>query len=594
MSKVYQVESALDKSDNSGEDYCVAGKWLSGFPASTNPGGPLLTPDALYVYDRVGNLVSTTTAVDGLPYAVGKSFDSLNRPTDETIAHDGTVLATKHMAYDSAGNRTLLEADAPTTGSVDLSIANTFDAENRVVSQTSVGQVTTHQYDQFGNLIRTTLPNGIVVDRTYDDANRLTMLRNLRGGTYTAMSFYEYTYDHMTNRLSMRTNFGPTAYSYDALDRLTGVDAPSYYDFSYSYDSAGNRLSSQKQYEGPTTSTYNSTNELTKTQGDIGQTTYTWDAAGNLATKINPDSSVAMYLFDSQNRLMSVQAPSGSVFHGYDATGERVLERSNGKDTWFVLDGLSVLMELNSIKKPTQVFVPGVSQTRLDLPTPFTQFPLHDGLGSVMQLTDDLGNLTQSYVYEPFGAMQDGAKDRLNRYRYVGLAHDDLTGLTYMNARWYDQNVGRFLGRDPLRGIPVFSQAVSFYSYVDNNPISYVDPSGMFRKKNRGECEQLAQEIQALKNRRAERESEQAEHGGDESEKGPTHRKSIEQLSNLIRDKEATYKVQCEDQEPTASAPVTEPVSAPSNSSGTGILGKIITIIIIITTPIGTPLPGPI
>jgi hypothetical protein len=125
------------------------------------------------------------------------------------------------------------------------------------------------------------------------------------------------------------------------------------------------------------------------------------------------------------------------VTYAYDPSGQRVHEQAQGKETWFVFDGLSVVMELDQAKSPTSVFVPGLSKTDLTTTEPLTEWYLHDGLGSVVMLADVLGNPTQTYAYDVFGANLHGHTDPLNRYRFVGLAADDVTGLTYMNARWY-------------------------------------------------------------------------------------------------------------------------------------------------------------
>ena len=184
------------------------------------------------------------------------------------------------------------------------------------------------------------------------------------------------------------------------------------------------------------------------------------------------------------NRLTSVgitegNSPTKTVRYGYTPEGQRVKQIApDGKVTWFIFDGLSVLLELGSDKKPVVKYVPGISKTRLDLPTPLVEYYLYDGLGSVAQLTDEVGMITSEYFYEPFGGTRNGVKDPFNRNRFVGLASDDNTGLIYMNARWYDATVGRFLSRDLLKGELNDSQSLNLYPYVENNPINLTDVAG--------------------------------------------------------------------------------------------------------------------
>jgi RHS repeat-associated protein len=61
------------------------------------------------------------------------------------------------------------------------------------------------------------------------------------------------------------------------------------------------------------------------------------------------------------------------------------------------------------------------------------------------------------------------------RARDVRLIDAD-TGLYYLRARYYDPEIGRFLGQDPI-------PAVNLYAYVGNNPVNYVDPSGLCHRR---------------------------------------------------------------------------------------------------------------
>lgn len=53
---------------------------------------------------------------------------------------------------------------------------------------------------------------------------------------------------------------------------------------------------------------------------------------------------------------------------------------------------------------------------------------------------------------------------------------DDGNGLLYMRARYYDPEVGRFISKDP---IGFWGGDLNLYAYVVNNPVNYVDPSGL-------------------------------------------------------------------------------------------------------------------
>lgn len=61
---------------------------------------------------------------------------------------------------------------------------------------------------------------------------------------------------------------------------------------------------------------------------------------------------------------------------------------------------------------------------------------------------------------------------------FTGHKHDDELGLIYMNGRYYVPSIGRFVSPDPLVPEPTNPQGFNRYSYVINNPINLVDPSG--------------------------------------------------------------------------------------------------------------------
>jgi RHS repeat-associated protein len=100
-----------------------------------------------------------------------------------------------------------------------------------------------------------------------------------------------------------------------------------------------------------------------------------------------------------------------------------------------------------------------------------------DGLGSVVAASDESGNLLWRKSYAPYGEQIDGNTDN-EPVSYTGKKHDDVTGLTYFGARYYDPRIGRFMATDPVHFME--SNPVSFnrYAYVNNNPYKYVDPDG--------------------------------------------------------------------------------------------------------------------
>ncbi len=96
-------------------------------------------------------------------------------------------------------------------------------------------------------------------------------------------------------------------------------------------------------------------------------------------------------------------------------------------------------------------------------------------MSSSGSLSNASGVLANTYTYDSFGKLTASSGTIVNPYRFTGRELDSETGLMYYRARYYDQNVGRFIGEDPIR---FFSGDVNFYAYVFNSPINYDDPSG--------------------------------------------------------------------------------------------------------------------
>jgi RHS repeat-associated protein len=107
----------------------------------------------------------------------------------------------------------------------------------------------------------------------------------------------------------------------------------------------------------------------------------------------------------------------------------------------------------------------------------------NDGLGSPIAASDGQGNLLWHAAYRPYGDRDQFPNDYQasldNERWYTGHPHDDALGLTYMQARYYDPVVGRFMSVDPMAFSPADPQTFNRYAYAKNNPYKYFDPNGL-------------------------------------------------------------------------------------------------------------------
>ena len=172
---------------------------------------------------------------------------------------------------------------------------------------------------------------------------------------------------------------------------------------------------------------------------------------------------------------------STSINYGYDADGRRVLQTIGIQETNYLWDKTSpygdVVIETD--ESDTVGYVLGgtelLSQNRDDT----ISYYLHDGQGSVRNLTDADGNVTDRYEYATFGKLLDHQGTTVNPYLYVGQQLDVMVGLYSLRARYYSPADGRFLSRDTADISMANPFEANRYVYVANNPINAFDPMGL-------------------------------------------------------------------------------------------------------------------
>ncbi len=120
------------------------------------------------------------------------------------------------------------------------------------------------------------------------------------------------------------------------------------------------------------------------------------------------------------------------------------------------------------------------------LPTEGTYYFHPDHLGSIAYLTDSAGKIVTRMNYTPYGETAGTVKPSKNIFsqKFTGQVDDGVkTGLMYYNARFYDPLIGRFLSADSIVPGVVNTQAFNRYSYVNNNPMMFIDRNGHWSVK---------------------------------------------------------------------------------------------------------------
>lgn len=421
-----------------------------------------------YTYTPTGRRSTASNAAGVTRYA----YDALDRLI--SITQPGGIVVS--YEYDNADNITAITTPRGVA-------RYTYDALNRVRTVTGpAGGVTTYTYDLGGRLTSRQLPNGVITDYGYDSLDRLQSVAHHFGAAASFESF-AYTFSPNGQRVSVVEAGGTrTNWTYDDAYRLireTVVDAggTTISELAYAYDQAGNRTS--KTANGVTTLyQYNALDQITT----AGPAQYTYDARGNLV-RIAEGTRNTTYAYDSANRLTAATLPDGtSASYAYDADGHLVRETSGGVVRNYAWNELSefhdIVYEADGSNTPVASYVYGADDDLLQRVGATPSYYMHDGLGSVIGLTNSAGVETDRYRYDAWGDRTLLAGTTPNPFGYRGQFHSNAMSLLYLRARFFSPGMGRFLTRDTVDFKLDNPADLNRYGYAASNPINAYDPTG--------------------------------------------------------------------------------------------------------------------
>ncbi len=416
-----------------------------------------------YTYDARGNQISAGDAGGTITLAYN-SLDALAR-----ITYPGGKFL--EFTYNEVAQRTRsVDQDGFTTN-------YHYDDLGRLerLSDGGGGLIVQHAFDAAGRLIRKDNGNGTATTYEYDPAGQLLRLRHLAPDGTTVNSFFEYTYDALGRRTSQTSDDGTTFYGYDANGQLTSVSLPDGRLIRYAYDAVGNRTSVVD--DGVTTLyTTGVLNEYLL----VGNTVYTYDADGNLVSQADANGTTA-YSFNDENRLVGVTGAGLAAAYTYDPLGHRNSATVNGQRTNYLTDpaGMGyVAAEYTGAGSLVARYTRGIGLTsRIDAMGAAAYYDF-DVLSNTVGLTNAVGAYVNRYRFLPFGETTTVLAGLPNPFTFVGQfgVMEDGSGTFHMRLRNYDAVVGQFISMDPLG---LAGGDVNFRRYVGNNPISWVDPSGL-------------------------------------------------------------------------------------------------------------------
>ena len=351
-------------------------------------------------------------------YTYNDSDGSLNTMTTGV----GTTLT---MGYDGLRRLTSVTG-GPVTRQYTYRDVDSVKTTMQVASVTSGGQRYGYTYDSMGNIATFSAPGKGTVTYTYDNQGQLL---KAAGDTN-----YTYTYDGAGNILTASDGTATHSYTYGDTnwkDLLTAFDGQ-----AITYDAIGNP-----------TSYFNGT-----------RWNFTWVNGRSLATASDGTNSLS-FAYDASG-LRTSKTVNGTTYRYYYAGGKlmRMTWGTNTIDFFYDASGLPYAMKYNGT----------------------AYYYITNLQGDVMRIVDASQNIVTSYDYDPYGKVisATGTLAGVNPLRYRGYVYDQETGFYYLQSRYYDPTIGRFINADVYSSTDIGIQGSNMFAYCNNNPVMHSDPTG--------------------------------------------------------------------------------------------------------------------
>lgn len=369
--------------------------------------------------------------------------NGIESKTDVTESHFGTsyssIVKDKSIEYTNASNTVLYSYT--TTGTDDSEKINA----SSVKYNGSTSLSSSYSYDDNGNVLTKSYGENTSITNTYDSKDRITTT------TYAGKT---------------------TNYTYDSNGQLLSANND-----TYAYDSRGNITS--KTESGTTTTFTYSTGGWKDQLVSVNGIDLTYDDNGNVLTYGEKE-----YTWNSGRNLESIVDGDKKYSYTYDETGIRTSKTVNGVTTYFNTKDGVILSQTDGTN--TMYFQYDTSGTPLGFVLNGTQyFYITNQMGDVLAIIDTNGDIVANYEYDAWGKVLTADTDiaEQNPIRYRGYYYDNETGYYYLQSRYYDSNICRFINADLHEIVNVTKDictGINLFSYCNNNPINNSDPDAHF------------------------------------------------------------------------------------------------------------------
>ena len=434
-----------------------------------------------YRYDNSGALASVTDSSTGTVTTYYYDFtDRLVKYTES----DGTDTHSVSYGYDTNNN---LSTQTETINGTKHTISYAYDDDNRITTVTSGDTTKTLTYDAYGRVCGQTLASDGESVYTTSYSYELSALRLSTTQIYTLTVdsavydvTYTYTYDGNGNILSVSDGETTTSYAYDSANQLIRENNQAAgKTWTWTYDKGGN-ITCKTEYAYTTGDLGEAVETLpytyyTGSWRDLLTThdgrSFGYDSCGNLIQRAN-----WVLTWEHGRQLASIRYGNTTWTHEHNADGLRTYRSDSTTTYTYVYNGSSL----------SQMTVNGnvlyfVNDTVTYNGT--TYYYVKNLQGDVVAILDSAGTAVVEYTYNAWGVLLSTTGSMAstlgvhNPLRYRGYVYDPETALYYLQSRYYDPDVGRFINADSL----VDTETIighNLFVYCWNNPVNVEDSSG--------------------------------------------------------------------------------------------------------------------
>ena len=404
---------------------------------------------------------------------------------------DNVVLHDFSWTYDAKDNVTAL---TESIGGKSFSYTYAYDDDSRPTSF-GYGDVTKQiTYDGHGRSSGTTVKNGSrtvlgtgYAYRDVDSTYTTTQVKSVTNSYGGKTANFNYTYDANGNILSVSGDQTVT-YEYDDLGQLVWEkNAAAGKAWNYTYDNGGNILS-RTEYACSSSGTVSGSGTTTSyTYGDAEWgdllTAYngeeiTYDGIGNPLSYHGWTMS-----WQGGRQLASMTKGSNTLNFAYNESGLRTSKTVNGVAHSYVWQGSKLAADITDayalyFHYDSSGEVIGFTRTASD--TDAEYFYVKNLQGDILKVITATGTEAAAYTYDAWGKLLTSSGDMadVNPLRYRGYFYDTETGLYYLQSRYYDPEVGRFINPDAYASTGRGILGTNMFVYCNNNSIMLSDGSG--------------------------------------------------------------------------------------------------------------------